>query len=169
MIIYDLPDLWDARARATVELAALVVGTALAPYTGLDAAASFEAVFGNVRVRFTRTLKFHALAKWGVIRFQSADVINLALVVHELWHLFCVKAKNKPIEELTCLDTTHGRLWPGMHPPELEGYNSTEDAVNLLSDWSMGMLAQNGFGRGLQNEIAANMGEWCAVAMGGGR
>jgi hypothetical protein len=30
MIAYDLPSLWDARARATVELAALgVVGTAL--------------------------------------------------------------------------------------------------------------------------------------------
>jgi hypothetical protein len=46
MIRYDLPDLWDARARATVDLAALVIGTALAPYTGLDPAASFEAVFG---------------------------------------------------------------------------------------------------------------------------
>jgi len=166
-IIYDLPEYWDIKSRATIELAAHVVGVALAPYTGMDAADSFEAVFGDIHVRFTKTLKYHALAKWGVIRFQSAEVIGLALVVHELWHLFCAKAKNKPIKDLAWLDTHVGRLWSGMHPPELEGYNTTEDAVNLLADWSMGMLAQNGFGRALRDEVAAHMGEWCEIAMEG--
>jgi hypothetical protein len=165
-IIYDLPQLWDTKSTATVELAALVVGTALAPYTGLDPAASFEAVFGTVHVRFTKTLQYHALAKWGVIRFQNAEVIGLALVVHELWHLFCAKAKNKPIKDLAWLDTSAGRLWPGMHPPTLAGYNDTEDKVNLLADWSMGMLAQNGFGRGLRDEIVLCIPSWCALAMG---
>lgn len=163
-IIFDQPQLWSGANCDTVELAAEIVGIALSKYTGLSASESFNAVFGKVTVRFTKTLQYHALAKWGVIRFQSADVIGLALVVHELWHLFCARTKNKPIKDLAWLDTTPGRLWPGMHPPSLEGYNDTEETVNSLSDWCMGMLAQNGFGRALRDEINEGMPAWIAEA-----
>jgi len=175
MIIYDLPDLWDARARATVELAALVVGTALAPYTGLEPAASFEAVYSEMYVRFTPSLVTHALALWDGIRFQSPDVITLPLVVHEMGHLFSVHAKNKPTKQMwidRLMDTGAASPWPGMHPPSLKGYNIVERfCSSAWEPWVMNLYAQDAkgitqAGKALRTWMDAHMGEWCSVAMG---
>jgi hypothetical protein len=171
MIIYDLPDLWDAKSRATIELAAQVVGTALMPYTGLDAAASFDAVYGTIHVRFTPTLKTNAQAKWGVIRFAKPEVISIPLVIHELGHLFGVRAKNRPTKQLWddryILDTSWASSWKGMHPPSLEGYNVVEKFCNAWEVEMLNMYADNLEGNELRAWMSAHMGEWCAVAMGG--
>ncbi len=176
MIIYDLPALWDARARATVELAAQVVGTALMPYTGLDARESFEAVMGEMYVRFTSDLTTHALALWGGIRFQNSEVITLPLVVHEMGHLFSVRAKNKPTKQLWLdrnkLDTRAGSFYPGYHPPSLPKYNIVEQFCNAWEVWAMELYAQNAAGmtpagRELAAWFSAHMPAWCA-AIGAG-
>ena len=166
MIIYDLPDLWDARARATVELAAQVVGTALSPYTGLDPAASFEAVFGTVHVRFTNNLATWAHASYGVIRFRNPKVITMPLVVHELGHLFTVRAKNRPTKQLSVdkIKTIAASPWPGMHPPSLKGYNVVEQFCNAWEAWVLELDTDGG---DLHNWFAENIARWCALAMGG--
>jgi hypothetical protein len=169
-IIYDLPELWDAKSRATIDLAAQVVGTALAPYTGLDPAASFEAVFGTVHVRFTSTLATWAHASYGVIRFRNAKVIYLPLVVHELGHLFIVRAKNRPTKQLwgDKVDTITASPWPGMHPPSLKGYNVVEQFVNAWESWIFELYvgSEDGSGFDLYNWMDSYMPDWCALAMG---
>ena len=174
-IIYDLPELWDAKSRATIELAGpQVVGTALMPYTGLDAAASFEAVMGEMYVRFTSDLTTHALALWGGIRFQNSEVITLPLVVHEMGHLFSVRAKNKPTKQMW-IDRNKIPLaisWPGMHPPSIAKYNIVERFCNAWEVWVMELYAQNAngmtpAGRALRTWFATHMGEWVKIAIGG--
>ena len=175
-ITFDQPELWDARARATVELAALVVGTALSPYTGLEPAASFAAVFGHMRTWFTPSLTTYAKAEWSNIKFQCPEVITLTLVVHEMGHLFGVHAKNKPTKQLWLdrftLDTRAASPWPGMHPPFIPKYNIVEQFVNAWEVWVLGLYDHDArgitpVGKALRAWMDAHMGEWCKIAIGG--
>lgn len=175
MIIFDQPQLWTLEAQATVELSEHIVRWRLSRYTGLSPDDSFEQVFGTLFMRFTPSLKTHALALWGGIRFQKAEVITLPLVIHELGHLFAVRAKNRPTKQLWLdrnkLDTRAGSFYPGMHPPSLPKYNVVEQFCNAWEVWVLELYAQNAAGitpagKALAAWMDAHMGEWCAVAMG---
>jgi hypothetical protein len=172
-VIFDQSDLWDVESRVTIALAVTIVGSRLSHYTGLSPDDSFEQVFGTLFMRFTPSLKTHALALWGGIRFQKTDVITLPLVIHELGHLFAVRAKNKPTKQLWLdrnkLDTRAGSEYPGMHPPSLPKYNVVEQFCNAWEVWVLELYTQNSAGitpagRALRDWMDAHMGEWCAIA-----
>ena len=174
MIIFDLPDLWLPRPRAIIRHAAATVGLALMPYTGLDPAESFNAVYGPTYMRFTSTLTTHALALWGGIRFQSDDVITLPLVIHELGHLFGVRARNKPTKQLWLdrnkLDTRAGSLYPGYHPPSLPKYNIVEQFCNAWEARVIELYAHDArgitpAGAALRAWFDEYLPAWVAVAM----
>lgn len=168
MIHFDQPELWTPEAQRTVLLAAQIVEARLG--------APFGEVFGKVKTWFVPTLKTHAEANWGNIKFQSNEVITLPLVVHEMGHLFSVRAKNRPTKQLWLdrnkLDTIAASLWPGMHPPYLKGYNIVE---KFCDAWEIEMLqlhAQdvNGItdaGERLHAWMAAHLPEWVAIAREG--
>jgi len=164
-IIYDLPEYWDAKSRATIELAALVVGTALAPHTGLDPAASFEAVFGEQHVRYNGAIKYWAYSTGNKVIFRRGYVL-LPLLVHEWGHTFDRRAKLQPsglVVQITNL-VNKARLWPGMHPFGLEGYDCNERWANLFADYCLQMLARNAAGDELRAWFGSNMGAWVEIA-----
>jgi len=166
-ITCDQPKLWDAYDQRIIGLAGAIVGNALSYYTGMPVGDSFDAVIGDIHVRFTKTLQYHALAKWGVIRFRDSGVINLSLVVHELGHLFLARAKNLPVKQLLAdgiLPTT-ASSWIGNHPPLLIGYNDTERFCNLWEVWALGLFSDNINGKGVRAWMDANMPAWVAAAM----
>jgi hypothetical protein len=169
-IIYDLPEYWDTRARATVELAAHVVGTRLAQYTGLDAAASFEAVYGEQHVRYNGAIKYWAYSTGNKVIFRRGYVL-LPLLIHEWGHTFDRLAELKPSQDIGRVINLaiKARLWPGMHPMGWPDYDANEQFANLFADYCLQMIAQNIYGRELAAWMDAHMAEWCAVAMGGGR
>ena len=168
MIRYDLPDLWDARARATVELAALVVGTALAPYTGLDPAASFEAVFGEQHVRFNNGGDFYEYSSGDKMIFHR-NRVYLQLVIHALGHTFDRRANLRPQIELAAgrFNLRHALLFPGMHPPSMDGGNEPKERwANSWEAFCCQTFAPNIFGVALEKFMTENMARWCALAMG---
>jgi hypothetical protein len=168
MIRYDLPDLWDARARATVELAALVVGTALMPYTGLDPAASFEAVFGEQHVRFNNSNKFMEYSTGDKMIFHR-NRVYLQLVIHALGHTFDRQANLRPQIELAAgrFNLRHALLFPGMHPPSMDGGNEPKERwANSWEAFCCQTFAPNIFGVALEKFMTENMARWCALAMG---
>jgi len=165
-IIFERPELWIGRPPAIINLAALTVGAALMPYTGLSPVESFNQVFGTVKMRFTPTLNTWAHASYGVIRFRNANVITLPLVIHELWHLFGVRAKNRPTKQLWddrhTLNTLAASPWPGMHPPSLKGYNVVEQFCNAGEAWTLYLDNDSG---ALHAWFDAHMPAWVAEAM----
>ena len=168
MIIYDLPDLWDARARATVELAAQVVGTALMPYTGLDPAASFEAVFGEQHVRFNNDGDFQEYSSGDKMIFHR-NRVYLQLVIHALGHTFDRRANLRPQIELAAgrFNLRHGLLFAGMHPASMEGGNEPNERwANTWEAFCCQTFAPNIFGVALEKFMTENMPAWCALAMG---
>ena len=176
MIVYDQPQLWTLEAQATVELAEHIVRWRLSRYTGLSPDDSFEQVFGTLFMRFTPSLKTHALALWGGVRFQKAEVITLPLVIHELGHLFAVRAKNKPTKQLwndrLILNTWLASSWEGMHPSSLPKYNVVERFCNAWEVWVMELYDQNAAGitpagKALAAWMDAHMGEWVQIARAG--
>ena len=169
MIIYDLPDTWDTEARATVELAALVVGTALAPYTGLDAAASFEAVYGEQHVRFNNGNDFFEYSSGDKMIFHR-NRVYLQLVIHALGHTFDRRAGLKPQVQLAAgrFNLRHALLFPGMHPPSMEGGNEPNERwANSWENWVLQTFAPNIFGDALSKFMDAHMGDWVAIARAG--
>lgn len=168
-IIFDIPTIWSSTDIATVHLARKIIDVALEPYTWLEDGA-FDAVIGAIHVRFTKTLQYHALAKWGVIRFRDSSVITVSLVVHEMGHLFCARAKNLPVKQMLA-DGIHETLtiaassWIGNHPPSLVGYNDTERFCNLWEVWALGLFAENKAAKDVRAWMDANMAAWCAAAM----
>ena len=175
-ITFEQPNLWTQHSRDTVDSAVELVGMALCEYTGMSAAHGFTAVFGATYVRFTPSLVTHALALWGGIRFQSDDVITLPLVIHELGHLFGVRARNKPTKQLWLgrnkLNTYAGSEYPGMHPPSIPKYNIVEQFCNAWEVWAMELYAQDANGitpaaDALRAWFGSNMGAWVATAIGG--
>lgn len=169
MIHYDLPATWDARARATVELAAHVVGTRLAQYTGLDAAASFEAVYGEQHVRFNNGIDFYEYSGGDAMIFRRGKV-HLQLVIHALGHTFDRRAGLQPQIQLAKggFNLRHALLFPGMHPPSMEGGNEPNERwANTWEAFINQTFAPNIFGIALEQFIEDHMAEWCAVAMGG--
>ena len=176
MIIFDQPQLWDVESRVTIALAVTIVGSRLSKYTGLSPDDSFEQVFGTLFMRFTPSLKTHALALWGGVRFQKAEVITLPLVIHELGHLFAVRAKNKPTKQLwndrLILNTWLASSWEGMHPSSLPKYNVVERFCNAWEVWVMELYDQNAAGitpagKALAAWMDAHMGEWVQIARAG--
>ena len=174
MIIYDLPDLWDPRARATVELAAQVVGTALMPYTGLDAAESFAAVMGEQHVRYNGAIKYWAYSTGNKVIFRRGFVL-LPLLVHEWGHTFDRRAGLRPsqILEQTQMQAAKrlplkaASLWPGFHPPGMEEYDINEAFASLFADNAMQMFSIGTAGRELAAWMDAHMPEWVAIARAG--
>ncbi len=169
MIIYDLPEYWNIEQRRIVDLAALVVGTALAPYTGLDPAASFEAVFGEQHVRFNNGNDFFEYSTGNTMIFHR-NRVYLQLVIHALGHTFDRRAGLKPQVQLAAgrFNLRHALLFPGMHPPSMEGGNDPNERwANTWEAFVCQTFAPNIFGVALEKFMTAHMGEWCAVAMGG--
>jgi len=171
---FEQPALWTPASRWTVATAALIVGGALMPYTGMGAEESFNAVFGTVRTWFVPSLATHAEALWGNIKWQSNEVITLPLAVHEMGHLFSVRAKNKPTKQMWIdrfMDTGAASPWPGMHPPSIAKYNVVERFCNAWEGWVLELYAQNAngitpAGDALRSWMDSHMAEWVAVAMG---
>ena len=170
MIIFDQENLWLPRHMHTVYCAADIVGAALMLFTGETPDIGYTAVFTDQHFRFTKTLKYHAHSSGNVIRYRHPDFVGIALTVHELGHTFDRLAKLQPQSELALdgLDIKAGSLWPGMHPPSLEGYTHAEKWANMFADWCMGMLAQNAVGKRLEKFMTDGMPAWCALAMGKG-
>jgi len=168
-IIYDLPDLWDERSRATVELAALVVGTALMPYTGMNAEASFEQVFGEQHVRFNNGIDFLEQSTGDAMIFRRGRVY-LQLVIHALGHTFDRQAGLKPQIQLAAgrFNLRHGLLFPGMHPPSMEGGNEPNERwANSWEAFVCQTFAPNIFGVALDKFMKENMARWVEIARGG--
>ncbi len=168
-IIYDLPDLWDERSRATVELAALVVGTALMPYTGMNAEASFEQVFGEQHVRFNNGIDFLEQSTGDAMIFRRGRVY-LQLVIHALGHTFDRQAGLKPQIQLAAgrFNLRHGLLFPGMHPPSMEGGNEPNERwANSWEAFVNQTFAPNIFGIALDKFMKENMARWVEIARGG--
>jgi len=168
-IIYDLPQLWNARSRAIIELAALGVGTALAPHTGLDPAASFEAVFGEQHVRFNNGNDFFEYSSGDKMIFHR-NRVYLQLVIHALGHTFDRRAELQPQIQLAKgrFNLRHGLLFPGMHPPSMEGGNEPNERwANTWENWIMQTLAPNIFGDAISNFMDYNLPEGVAIAMEG--
>ena len=172
-ITFEQQNLWEDASCVTIEIAAEIIGCKLGELTGLSASENFSAVFGPTYMRFTPSLVTHALALWSGIRFQSNEVIRLPLVVHELGHLFSVRAKNKPTKQLWLdrnkLDTRAGSGWPGMHPPSIAKYNVVEQWVNAWEVWVMGLYAHdaNGItpaGRELRAWMDEHLPAWIEIA-----
>jgi hypothetical protein len=153
----------------TINDAADTVSRRLSEYTGLPTVETFTAVFGTrVRTWFTPSLEgLDALTKWEIIRWASIEKVTYDLAIHEFMHLFCARAKNKPLKGLYKLDTIAGSLLPGSHPPTTVGYNLTEKFCNAGEAWARRAFADNEAGWALAAWMDAHMGEWVAVARGG--
>jgi len=168
-ITYDLPQLWDTKSRATIELAALIVGTALSPYTGLDAAASFEAVFGEQHVRFNNGGEFYEYSSGDKMIFHR-NRVYLQLVIHALGHTFDRQAGLKPQVQLAAggFNLRHALLFPGMHPPSMEGGNEPKERwANSWENFILQTFAPNIFGVALEKFMVENMPAWIEIAIGG--
>lgn len=168
-IIYDLPEYWDARARATVELAAHVVGVALAPYTGLDATASFEAVFGEQHIRYNNGIDNNEKSTGNVLIFQRGEV-GLQLAIHAWGHTYDRRANLLPQKQLAAggFNLRHGLLFQGMHPPSMAGGNEPNERwANTWENFIDQTFSPNIFGVALDDFMAAHMGEWVKIAIGG--
>ena len=177
-ITFEQPELWITKSYDTVLAAVYLVGAALQQHIDdrMTPDTIFYSVFGATYMRFTPSLNTHALSLWGGIRFQDNEVITLPLVIHELGHLFGVRARNKPTKQLWLdrnkLNTYAGSEYPGMHPPSIPKYNIVEQFCNAWEVWVMELYAQdaNGItpaGDALRAWFAANMGEWVKIAIGG--
>jgi hypothetical protein len=151
-----------------INAAAHTVTMRLTEYTGLPPVETFTAVFGpRVRTWFTPTLVgLDALTKWEIIRWASPEKVSWELAIHELMHLLCARAKNKPLKGLYKLDTIAGSLLPGSHPPSTVGYNLTEKFCNAGEAYFRHAFADNAAGKALAAHFDAGMPEWVAVAMG---
>ena len=163
-IIYDLPELWTDTDRATVRLAAEIVGVALSRYTGLDPVASFNRVIGQTHVRFNNAIQFWAYSSGDKIIFRRGYVV-LPLIVHEFGHTFDRRANLRPQQRLIAdkINPTAGSLWDGMHTRTMEGGDTPAELwANLFADWSMQMLARNGAGAELRVWMHENMPGWIA-------
>ena len=174
-ITFEQPELWITKSYDTVLAAVYLVGAALMPYMDrrMRQDEVFLSVFGPTYMRFTPSLNTHALSLWSGIRFQNNEVITLPLVIHELGHLFGVRAKNKPTKQLWIdinkLNTRAGSEYPGMHPPWLPKYNVVEQFCNAWEIWVMELYAQDAkgitpAGDALRAWFGSNMGAWVATA-----
>ena len=178
MIICDLPAYpityvnqpirFKPESIEAINAAADTVAVRLSEYTRLPPVETFTAVFGpRVRTWFTPNLVgMDAFTKWGIIRWVSNDVVTYELAVHEVMHLLCARAKNKPLKMLLGIPTIAGSSLPGMHPPSLAGYNLTEKFCNAGEAWAREQYADNTAGRELAAWFDAHMPAWVAAAMG---
>lgn len=169
MIIYDLPELWTDRPRATIELAALVVGTALAPYTGLPPGENFEQVFGEQHVRYNNGLDLYEKSTGDALIFRRGKVY-LQLVIHALGHTFDRRAGLKPQVQLAAgrFNLRHGLLFPGMHPPSTDsGNDPNERWANTWEAFCCQTFAPNLFGVALEKFMVENMPIWVKIAREG--
>lgn len=165
LIIFDVPSMWKEESRRTVLLAAEIAGTALMPFTGLSAVESFNLVFGTIHVRFNSTLKFWAYTSGNVIIFRHRNFILLTLILHELGHMFGIRAKNIPTKQFVIdkISTKNGSMWGGMHPPGLDEYSEIEGFSNLFADYCLHMLSLNTYGYNLKRWLNLHMKEWCLL------
>ena len=168
-IVYDQPEKWSEKNHGIIEYAALLIGGNLSKYTGLDAVESFNAVMGEIHVRFTSTLDTWASSLWGVIRYRDPEKVGLAITVHEMMHRFNVCARLKPQRQLVQdkINCAHASLWPGFHTRSMaEGDQPDEWLANLLTDYFMGLLDHNEAGLAARTWIESKLGEWVDIAMG---
>lgn len=169
MVVFDQRELWTDESRDIIMSAVRVVSIMLSRYTELPPDEAFAAVFGTIKMRFTPSLATHARAQYDVIRFQNNEVITLALVIHELGHMFGIRAKNRPTKRLWDdrynLDTRAASSWLGKHPPSLAGYNVVEQFCNAWELLVMGLYADNEAARKLQTWFATYLADWCKIAM----
>lgn len=175
-ITFEQSELWLPKSYDTFLNAVYTVGVVLTPYMDRRTTPGevFYSVFGPVRTWFVPGLATKAEANWGNIKFQSNEVITLPLVVHEIGHLFGVRARNRPTKQLWLdrnkLDTRAGADWPGMHPPFIPKYNVVEQWVNAWEVWVMELYSHNAngitpAGAALRAWMDENMGPWVALAM----
>ena len=166
-IILEQPWLWTEKSKSVIWQAADLLGREFSRHTGLDPVTSFNRVFGVVKIRFNSTLVTLASARFSTIIFRHNDAVDLVLAIHEFAHLFGVRARNKPTNQIWAdkVNVKNCSLWPGMHPPSLAGYNFVEMFCNLFEVWMMGLFALTETGVLCYEWLEDNIPEWIRIAM----
>jgi hypothetical protein len=142
-IIFEQDWLWTDKSKGVILEAADILGREFSRHTGLDPVTSFNRIFGVVNIRFNSTLVTLASARFSTIIFRHNEAVDLALVLHEFAHLFGVRARNKPTNQLWAdkVNIKNCSIYPGSHPPSLAGYNYVEMFCNLFEIWMIGLFS----------------------------